>query len=448
MAEYVIQRGDTLSALAKRWGVTVQDILDANPDITDPNRIYAGDTLTKPGGGSSGGNSTGGGGSTGPTVGSTANVDLVGIGGQPEIWYNSDSGQYLVVYYIPDTEPPVPYYYTATEQEIKGAFGPQQDVVVDRHVTDSDLQSFGAVTWGQFEEINPDIEDPFADWANEVTAQAAVRPWLRDPEVLALIAEAMVEGRSVSDAELEQTTWWREHNDAERAWMLLYESDPQTAQQQLEANRLVVEDRLRDAGVDDPPEAVVDFITRQFTEGHWSDPYTIRQIEGLADPAADIEIDPELADILANPDVTINTTQENEQKVRDLVLRWLGPTYGNWSPDQVAKWAGKLRNDPDGETQLVDMLRSQRLTLFSAYDNPALTYEDIAGPWKTVWMNEWGSEADETDPLFTDILAKNDLAYARSRLRKEGLKRNNATVVGQMLAGLNQVTGGQVRSFL
>lgn len=45
---YKIQKGDTLSAIAKRYGTTVQAIAEAN-GIADVNKIYVGDSLTIPG---------------------------------------------------------------------------------------------------------------------------------------------------------------------------------------------------------------------------------------------------------------------------------------------------------------------------------------------------------------------------------------------------------------
>lgn len=47
--EYVIKSGDTLSALSKQFGVSIEDILKANPQITDPNLIFTGKKLILPG---------------------------------------------------------------------------------------------------------------------------------------------------------------------------------------------------------------------------------------------------------------------------------------------------------------------------------------------------------------------------------------------------------------
>jgi LysM repeat protein len=45
---YVVQAGETLSAIAGRFGVTIQAILAANPSITDPAHIVAGQHILIP----------------------------------------------------------------------------------------------------------------------------------------------------------------------------------------------------------------------------------------------------------------------------------------------------------------------------------------------------------------------------------------------------------------
>lgn len=49
MAVYTVVSGDTLSAIADDLGVTLDELLDANPDITNPNLINVGQEITIPG---------------------------------------------------------------------------------------------------------------------------------------------------------------------------------------------------------------------------------------------------------------------------------------------------------------------------------------------------------------------------------------------------------------
>lgn len=45
---YVVQRGDTLSGIARMFGVSLSDLEVANPQITDPNRISPGQVINIP----------------------------------------------------------------------------------------------------------------------------------------------------------------------------------------------------------------------------------------------------------------------------------------------------------------------------------------------------------------------------------------------------------------
>ncbi|MDP8905657.1 MAG: LysM peptidoglycan-binding domain-containing protein [Chloroflexota bacterium] len=46
--EYTIQAGDNLFRIAARFGITYEQLLAANPQITDPNYIRAGDVIRIP----------------------------------------------------------------------------------------------------------------------------------------------------------------------------------------------------------------------------------------------------------------------------------------------------------------------------------------------------------------------------------------------------------------
>lgn len=80
-SQITIPSGATLSGLASQYGVTVEQLLALNPQITNPNLIYAGQPLNIPGGSSgSGGGSGSSGGGTGTEGGtgfeSTGNAVL------------------------------------------------------------------------------------------------------------------------------------------------------------------------------------------------------------------------------------------------------------------------------------------------------------------------------------------------------------------------------------
>lgn len=45
---YQVEQGDTITSIASRHGVEVADLMAANPDVTNPNVIYVGDTLVLP----------------------------------------------------------------------------------------------------------------------------------------------------------------------------------------------------------------------------------------------------------------------------------------------------------------------------------------------------------------------------------------------------------------
>ncbi len=45
---YIVQRGDTLVALARRFDTTLEELLELNENITNPNRIYEGQRIQVP----------------------------------------------------------------------------------------------------------------------------------------------------------------------------------------------------------------------------------------------------------------------------------------------------------------------------------------------------------------------------------------------------------------
>jgi len=370
-------------------------------------------------------------------------VKLNGFPGKPEVWKDKETDQYYVVYFVPDSKPPIPGMWKINRKQLQAAFGEDKDIVTDRRFANLEqIHQTGAIERGNHKEIVNTGEDPWIAWENTVTAQAVVRPYLLDDEVRALLWEGVLENREIADAEFEQTQWWQTHTAGERAWLVLSVADPLTAQQALESNRIAVRDTLAAFGVHGAPDSVIDFINNRFTTGTWTETQWKDQARALADPSAGITVDAGLAAVVAGLEDPLDTTMGLEGKVKDLTTRWLGPAFGSWSADQISKWAGRLRNDADGEETLTRYLQQQRKAMFPGYDE-ALTYQEVAEPWRNFWSNQWGQIADETDPLFVEIVNRNDMTASARRMREEGLSRGigkvRSEVEGQLARNFGQV---------
>ena len=388
-----------------------------------------------------------------PTL--TAAPDPLATGETAYIWEGAEwwvvDGELYAVYYVPDTDPPIPYLWLVPDDTaLDRIFGPGgwSSDKVDRTLSSDQLASVGGQIVGDvadMPEIGPD-QDPYDVWEEVWTVESAVVPWLQDPEVAALYWEALIEGRDVTDAELHTTEWWQTHSEAERQWLSLNLDDPTSATQLMEDNRILARQALEQAGIFDPPEDLVNAIADLYTTGAISEAEFYNQIRGLADPELGVEIHEDIVSTLG--DTELDRNAEYEEQVRELVVRWLGPVFGQWSEKQISEWASKMRRTPDAKDELVAMLRQQRLAVLPEYADQNLTYEDISGPWRNHVASIWGEQPDETDPFFLEILRMNDAYAASAALRKEGLKRGNESVNLWFQQNLNDSFGTLRRPIL
>lgn len=337
-------------------------------------------------------------------------------------------------------QPPIPMVWHVRNEQDYAAHNIQR---IDRRFNSWDeFYQTGALRFGTTIELPESEHDPLETIYSNYETEVRVKPWLADPQILTLWMQAALEGRAISDAELQGSNWWRTHTQTERQWLSLNAADPATANQLISDQRSRVALMLQQSGVDNASPELAQLIADKWTQGAWSETYAITQVRLLADPYAGGTLDPALKAFQQGLDVTMG----EEDTVRNTINQWLGPAYAStWGEENIASWAGRLRNNPDGIQELQNVLRQHRLALYPEYKDPTLTYEDIAAPWRGVFSQVWGQTPDETDKLFTQIVRMNDLGAAEKLLRSEGLKRNNRTVTERLLGDLNQAFGGQIR---
>ena len=299
-----------------------------------------------------------------------------------------------------------------------------------------------AVVTGNTDQLTADIDNPFASFVETISEQAQVAPWITDREMLQLIAEAAVEGRTVSDAEWQSTNWYQTHSEPEREWLRTFYADPSTAAQTITDGQIAVGNALQAAGVSNAPEALVNWVADKFVTGQWTQNYTTEQISLFADPYAEGKRDTDFESYLTSTAITgVDRTSQREAEVRQLYSQYLGPVLGKITDGEAAEIAGKLRNDPDYRDQLVASLKQSRLAAFSAYTNPELTYEDIARPWRNLTASVWGQTADETQGWWQDMVKTNDFAQAEETLRTKGLELDITQVTQDATTALTQALG-------
>ncbi len=335
----------------------------------------------------------------------------------------------------------VPLAYAVTPSQLRKHFGAGTNTSPFRTFTDEAFASMGGLAVGDFLDLNNPSSNPFDTWVDKLVEQSLIYPWLLDPEIMSITAAAWLEGRSATLAELASTNWWRTHSEQQRNWLSFSNSDPTGAMQRMKDNRILVADQLRAAGINNAPGALVDLIADNFTMGDWTQTFANNQIAILSDPSRTGELD---ASIVALQLQGLDTNQARTDSVRREVRKWLGPMHGNWTEDQINDWASFVRNDPDGQARLTELLSSQRMALFPEYEDKSLTYEDIASPWRAMVFNEWGQRPDEMDPFFSNIIRMNDAFSAQKALRTEGLNRNNGKVGLAATADLLSSFGGNV----
>jgi len=322
-----------------------------------------------------------------------------------------------------------------------------------------DLNQYGIVVGGT-DELTDNVEHPFIRFVDNFESGKRVNPWLNDTEInplsgvsyqqeaIEFLAEQALEQWSPEETQLkyEGTDWYRKSTTTQKQWLTTLLTQPEQATQDILDKQLSVRIAMEANGIASPPDALVSWFADKAVSGTWTQLYTDNQIALLADPYKPGARDTGMVNFIEGVGVgTLDRLSVGEKTVTDLYRRYLGPSLGNASADEIAEKAGLLRNDPDAEEQLKSYLEQQRLAMFGKYTNPTLTYNDIVQPYKNLVNQVWGQEVDETQDWFIKMVQDNDIEQAYTTLREKGIAQGIGRVQDQALNDLQSSIGqGQV----
>lgn len=356
---------------------------------------------------------------------------LNSIPGEPQVWLVGTQAYLVYLYDFDFLEGEIPLAFSITTKDLQAAFG-GKPIVYNQRMSTSEFDQVGALDFGSSIGLATFDKDPMTTWMEDYETEAKVRPWLNDPEIAALTLGAYLEGREVTDAEMQGTEWWRTHNDAQRQWLLLTMSDPATATQLERDARINVRSMLNAAGVAHPGADVIKYMATEHISGNWSAVYLEQQINKLADPYAAGKLDKGLRKVLDGE--RPEGTQRMTDVVQSLYEEWLGPHYGRMSKAELERWSGRLRNDPDAQIELEKKLQKKRLALFPKFTDPTTTYEDIAGLYRGDWFNVLGRQPDEVrDANWISFLRRPDTEDQGQFLRNLGVQRGSDHMIRQAM---------------
>ena len=385
-----------------------------------------------------------------PTTTVTTNFD--GRMGS-QIWQDS-TGQKYLAFGIPGTNMFI--RYKASDDDLAGFF---TTGMPDVKTISEDAEDWNNSLWlGSYVEITQDIKlgisNPLDTLVDNFAKIKKVQPWMENDELYSLYLEGIVEDRDIADYEWQGTEWWQTHTKEQRDWLLTSQGKgigalPADAQALLDNNKIKAKQLLNQYGVTNAEEVVnadgdtlVDFFATQLTTGAWTELNWINQAKGLGDPLAGIERDNQLVGWLENMDetMTVAETQAGYATAQALAQKWLGPNFANFEENNLAEYAGIIRNAESQEIGIAaveEKLKNIRKALFPTdmYEEN-LTYEDISSPWRNYSFQFLGQRMDETAPEWIDVLKANDQEKINSILLEYGLNNDVESMFDKVTDGI------------
>jgi len=378
------------------------------------------------------------------------NTNVPNIPGEHEVWRNTDTGQVLVVIYIPDTD--IPLVWDVPEHLWRDVFqdaGGVEAVVGSNNYTTQQILAAGAIDGGSIADFpigSGAVEHPWDTFISNYELARRVNPALDDPEVLAIHYIAHLEGRNYFlPGEYESTNYYKTHTIAEQEWARFSLTNPADAAQQYNDAVLETERSLRQLGIRGVSADAIEYIASRAVSGRWSEALIGNQLYLLSVGEMD-GLDDGLKALVEGTLQASSQLETQRGEVRAMVNQWLGPAVAeHWSATEVDRWAQNFISSDATKDELTEILQDQRLALFPDQTNREVSYEMMARPWRSVWVNTLGEQPDETDPLFYQLIKQNDIGQAETLLRKRGLATGNTAVTTAALRGLQAAAGSGVR---
>tara|TARA_Y100000114_G_scaffold144443_1_gene153026 strand:+ start:6482 stop:7756 length:1275 start_codon:yes stop_codon:yes gene_type:complete len=185
------------------------------------------------------------------------------------------------------------------------------------------------------------------------------------------------------------------------------------------------------------PESVIDYLATQTNKGYFSQAEALEQMNGIFDPSANIVLDNGVLNALEG--ISVATTKVGESDVQDLLDQYL-PEHLHFSQEDIAKEAGKIRNNAGARESLIKRLKKTRFQFYNMYDED-ISWQQIIQSKQQMAKSVLGQDLKSNDPLLDEIIKMNDSSKELERLRNYGLKTGNQKVKNDLAGAMMDTFG-------
>ena len=307
--------------------------------------------------------------------------------------------------------------------------------------------------------IDPENPTTDVDWLlenveNDLQKKAKTfgKEWYLDDEVQQLFAYGAITGEDISSY-LENLTWFKDHNAAQRDWITLVYNNPQKAQEFINNNYIALRTQMNQLGISG---SGVDDLTRQLAgdiaQGNIDSAEASQILSYLIDPyklTMAGGIDALNEDYRGFTD-KINPSKNGIAGAKSLITKYLGVDAAQEFTKNgiVEQYAAMLRADAEtGTTNNEDIIKEQLQTahdkLFPQFEGSQ--HEMWSAPMYSKFLSLTGKTAlSNTDKKNVDIISQKtggDMTLFSAEIRNQ--YEDDPTYADQVLGAMTTVFGSQ-----
>lgn len=307
--------------------------------------------------------------------------------------------------------------------------------------------------------IDPESETTDVDWLlenveNDLQKKAKTfgKEWYLDDEVQQLFAYGAITGEDISPY-LENLTWFKDHNAAQRDWITLVYNNPQKAQEFINNNYIAFRTEMNQLGISG---SGVDDLTRQLAgdiaQGNIDSAEASQILSYLIDPyklTMAGGIDALNEDYRGFTD-KINPSKNGISGAKDLITKYLGVDAAQEFTKNgiVEQYAAMLRADAETGTTnnqniIIEQLQTAHDKLFPQFEGSQ--HEMWSAPMYSKFLSLTGKTAlSNTDKKNVDIISQKtggDMTLFAGEIRNQ--YEDDPTYADQVLGAMTTAFGSQ-----